>query len=198
MQVPEPDRRSQILEAALACFLERGYKATTIGDIRALSGASTGSIYHFFNGKSGLARALLERAVAGWSSASSEALDPVLSAQAAIKASVRGLVRWGEANAALLRFMDEIRTLALADPELAEARDALTAGQVEGQARFASFAARGEVRPLPWPVAHALMLGPAYSYLRLVGAGEQPVVDAAELLADAAWVAVRPETAEIP
>lgn len=198
MQAHELDRRSQILEAALRCFLERGYRATTIGDIRALSGASTGSIYHFFNGKGGLARALLERAVAGWSGASSEALDPRLSAQAAIKASVRGLVRWGEANAPLLRFMDEIRTLALADPELAEARDALSNGQAKGRARFANFAARGEVRALPWPLAHALMLGPAYSYLRLVGAGEPPVVGAAELLADAAWMAVRPQTGENP
>ncbi|HTO27428.1 MAG TPA: TetR family transcriptional regulator, partial [Devosia sp.] len=44
------DRRRQILDAALSAFLERGYAATSIADIRARSGASTGSIYHFFAG----------------------------------------------------------------------------------------------------------------------------------------------------
>ena len=60
------DRRRQILDAALASFLEKGYAATSIADIRARSGASTGSIYHFFSGKGALAEALLREAVAGW------------------------------------------------------------------------------------------------------------------------------------
>lgn len=196
MQSAKPDRRTRILDAALGCFLERGYKATTIGAIREASGASTGSIYHFFGNKGALARALLEQAVAGWSAASGGADDPAIPAEAAIKASARGLVRWGEANARLLRFMDEIRTLALNDPELAEVREALETGQAAGRERFEAFAARGKVRPLPWPVAHALMLGPAYDYLRLVGAGAEPSPDAAELLGDAAWAAVRAHTGQ--
>ncbi len=58
------ERRESILEAALGCFLEKGYIATTINDIREASGATTGSIYHFFDGKGALALALLEDAVA--------------------------------------------------------------------------------------------------------------------------------------
>ena len=54
-----PDRRQAILDAALASFVARGYLATSISDIRAASGASTGSIYHFFAGKGALAEALL-------------------------------------------------------------------------------------------------------------------------------------------
>ena len=38
------ERRESILEAALSCFLEKGYIATTINDIREASGATTGSI----------------------------------------------------------------------------------------------------------------------------------------------------------
>ena len=38
------ERRESILEAALGCFLEKGYIATTINDIREASGATTGSI----------------------------------------------------------------------------------------------------------------------------------------------------------
>lgn len=198
MTRPGTDRRRQILGAALTCFLERGYRATTIGAIREASGASTGSIYHFFANKGALARALLDEAVAGWSAAAAAALDPDAPADQAIRESVRGLVLWGEANTALLRFMDEIRSLALNDPELAEVRAALEQGQTLGAARFAHFARRREVRPLPWPVAHALMLGPAYSYLRLVGAGNEPAPAAADLLAEAAWAAVRAPAATSP
>ena len=67
------ERRESILEAALGCFLEKGYIATTINDIREASGATTGSIYHFFDGKGALAMALLEDAMAGWSGESQAA-----------------------------------------------------------------------------------------------------------------------------
>ena len=79
------ERRESILEAALGCFLEKGYIATTINDIREASGATTGSIYHFFDGKGALAMALLEDAIAGWSGESastSEAPEAVVKAAA--------------------------------------------------------------------------------------------------------------------
>src|SRR5262245_44366562 len=53
-----PDRRRQILMAALECFTTRGVATTTIEDIRAKSGASTGSIYHHFRSKENLAAVL--------------------------------------------------------------------------------------------------------------------------------------------
>lgn len=185
------DSRTRILDAALALFLERGYAATSIAGIRAASGASTGSIYHFFENKAALTRALLERAVAGWSAAAGPALVPDAAAEVSIKATVAGLVRWGTADPALLRFMDEIRTLADADPAFGSVRSALADGRALGEAHYARFLARGEVRPLPWPIAHSLMLGPAYNYLRLVGGGERVDEAAAALLAEGAWAAVR-------
>jgi AcrR family transcriptional regulator len=51
-------RRQAILDAALACFASKGFTETTMEDIRKLSGASTGSIYHHFENKELLARAL--------------------------------------------------------------------------------------------------------------------------------------------
>src|ERR1700736_2260119 len=51
-------RRQAILEAALACFASKGFTETTMENIRKLSGASTGSIYHHFANKEMLARAL--------------------------------------------------------------------------------------------------------------------------------------------
>jgi AcrR family transcriptional regulator len=185
----QTDRRTLILDAALRCFLERGYLATSIADIRRLSGASTGSIYHFFPNKGALARALLTQAVAGWSAAAKVGAEDA-GAEATIRASVAGLVRWGLANPALVRFMDEIRTLSGSREEFADVKHMLAAGQAAAEERYRRWMAGGEVKPLPWPVAHSLMLGPAYNFIRLAAAGAQ-ADSAPELLAEAAWAAVR-------
>lgn len=44
-------RRSQIIEAAISCFLEKGYTNTSMSDIIKASGLSSGSIYSHFSGK---------------------------------------------------------------------------------------------------------------------------------------------------
>jgi AcrR family transcriptional regulator len=183
-------RRESILEAALGCFLEKGYIATTINDIREASGATTGSIYHFFDGKGALAMALLEDAMAGWSGesqASSETADGV------VKASAGGLVSWGLKNPELFRFTDEIRALSATAPEFAAIADSLAEGQGSLSASYAKFVKSRKVKDLPWPVAHSLILGPAYNYLRLAATGRARVAAkrAAELVADAAWAAVK-------
>ena len=48
-------RREAILDAALECFSTLGYEQTTLADIRAKAGASTGSIYHHFGSKERIA-----------------------------------------------------------------------------------------------------------------------------------------------
>ncbi|MGV8839050.1 MAG: TetR/AcrR family transcriptional regulator [Bauldia sp.] len=185
-----PGRRGAILAAALGLFLERGYAATSIADIRAASGASTGSIYHFFRGKGGIAHALLTEAVDGWTAAGGVEADAP--AELAIKASVTGLVRWAVANPGQFRFMDELRSLSRVDPDLAEVGEALAAGQSASSAAYRRYVAAGQVKPLAWPIAHAVIFGPAYAWLRLPAETQKPGPRrAAELLADAAWDAVR-------
>ncbi len=44
-------RRSQILDAAVMCFLERGYHQTGVRDIAARAGVSLGNLYNHFRGK---------------------------------------------------------------------------------------------------------------------------------------------------
>jgi AcrR family transcriptional regulator len=184
------ERRESILDAALGCFLEKGYIATTINDIREASGATTGSIYHFFDGKGALAMALLEDAVAGWSGESASKSE---APEAVIKASTAGLVNWGLKNPELFRFMDEIRTLAVTAPEFAGIADTLAEGQGTASTSYSKFIKARRVKDLPWPVAHSLILGPAYNYLRLATTGRARVAGkrAAEMLSDAAWAAVK-------
>lgn len=186
-------RRTAILEAALSCFLERGFAATTIADIRKASGATTGSIYHFFAGKGAVAEALLRQAVGGWTAAADPAdISADAPAEAAIKGSVRGLLRWGLANPRLLRFMEEIRTRTSLGDEFADARRMLDDGWAVAAARYEAWVKAGEVRDLPFPLAQSLMTGPAYNYLRLIAAGRPGRESDVETLVAAAWAAVKP------
>lgn len=58
-------RRDQILDAAVACFLRRGVRATTMAEIIAESGLSAGAIYGYFDGKQAIALAAMRREAAG-------------------------------------------------------------------------------------------------------------------------------------
>lgn len=52
--------RELILTTALQLFTERGYFATSIHDLRRTSGLSIGSIYHHFDSKESIARAIYD------------------------------------------------------------------------------------------------------------------------------------------
>jgi AcrR family transcriptional regulator len=55
------DTQQRILDGAIHAFGEHGFAAATIGDVVDVSGASIGSIYHHFGGKSELFLAIHER-----------------------------------------------------------------------------------------------------------------------------------------
>lgn len=54
------DRRTQILEAAVAIFPQKGYAATTLQDIAQEAGISSSAIYQYFSGKEDLFLALTD------------------------------------------------------------------------------------------------------------------------------------------
>src|SRR5437867_6334431 len=56
-----PDRRSQILDAALACFAERGFHQASMHDISAEAGISVGLIYRYFENKEAVISAMADR-----------------------------------------------------------------------------------------------------------------------------------------
>src|SRR6266540_5520465 len=56
-----PDRRSQILDAALVCFGKRGFHQTSMHDISAEAGISVGLIYRYFENKDAVISAMADR-----------------------------------------------------------------------------------------------------------------------------------------
>lgn len=187
-----PDRRMQILDAALDLFVAKGFAATSIDDIRKLSGASTGSIYHFFASKEAIAVALYIEGVTGWTAASLAVPDDAVG-EAAIGSIIASTLGWGLANARLMRFMDETRFLITRVAGLAETTEVLLRARQRGEALLARLVAHGEVRPVPWEIANALLLGPVQAWLQLHRYGQASLClqGAQQELTAAAWQALR-------
>jgi len=58
-------RRDQILDGALACFIERGFQRTSMADVFEATGLSAGAVYSYFGSKQELAVAVAKRAMSG-------------------------------------------------------------------------------------------------------------------------------------
>src|SRR5437879_6622127 len=56
-----PDRRTQILDAAIVCFARRGFHLTSMHDISAEAGISVGLIYRYFQNKEAVISAMADR-----------------------------------------------------------------------------------------------------------------------------------------
>ncbi|EEX08634.1 transcriptional regulator, TetR family domain protein [Ruegeria lacuscaerulensis ITI-1157] len=59
--VDREEMRERILDAAMACFLERGYHAATMQDVAGQAGLAKGTLYLYFQSKEEMLLALLQR-----------------------------------------------------------------------------------------------------------------------------------------
>jgi AcrR family transcriptional regulator len=78
-------RREQILQAALRCFAQRGYYATTIEDLVVETGLSRGALYLYFPSKEALYLALADRWNCGLEAAIRRQMTPDLSPMAILQ-----------------------------------------------------------------------------------------------------------------
>jgi len=188
----DPDRRAHVLAAALHCFAEKGFAATSIDDIRRASGASTGSIYHFFPSKEAIAVALFIEGVTGWTEASL-AVPENAGAEEAIRAIISATIDWGLANASLLRFMDETRVLIARVSGLAETTAVLLQARSRGEVLLNRLIQEGGLAPVSWEVAQSVILGPVQNWLQLHRYGQTSLTpdEAKQMLSTSAWKALR-------
>jgi AcrR family transcriptional regulator len=189
---PKKTTRREIFDAALACFNEKGFTATTVEDVRSRSGASVGSIYHHFGGKEQIAAAIYVEALSAYQSGLLALLRRETDAEAGIRGMVRHHLRWVAANRELAAFLvnrreTEIR-VAAEEPLRAANREVFGATG----AWYGQHAAAGVVRELPFDLLYSVVIGPAQEYSRhwLAGRSKTSMKQAERLLADTAWSAV--------
>lgn len=191
-QARSSQRRREILQAALACFIEHGIDGTTIEMIRDRSGASIGSLYHHFGNKQRIAATLFLQGLEEFAAMLMARLSDSADAKAGIAAMVEGYIDWVTANPDWARFILQSRSLVMHG----EAADRLAAANrqqfQELRAWLMPHVERGALRALPLELYHPLIIGPVQEYTRawLAGRVTQPPAAHRQAFTEAAWQAV--------
>ncbi|BCL81477.1 transcriptional regulator [Ktedonobacteria bacterium brp13] len=196
---PTEARRKAILEAALACFASKGFTETTMEDIRKLSGASTGSIYHHFANKEMLARALYLEGRNSLNAALSTSIT-TNDLRTGIKTLICAYLDWFERHADLGQYV-----MQASDSEYLGAYVKVLRQKTMTTLPMENFPEQffhwltpaidnGSVVRLPKALYSPLVIGPSREFVRLwlrtrVAADIQ---EAREPLADAAWLVLAP------
>ena len=190
-------RRQSIVDAALECFTNDGYEATTVSGLRQRAGVTTGSLYHYFPaGKTEIAAAVHIDCLRRYQTD----FIPVLAAagdhaEAGIRVGVRYHLEWIVAHPQRARFLFSDHT----DDVRAAVQDSLHALNAEFFSAVGQWIDRqinaGAIRPLPKQALYALWVGPAQQIGRqLVGNQLRlRLEDTIEVLGDGAWRALRTE-----
>ena len=204
-----PDRRRDILDAALRLFNTGGYVRTSIQDIALGAEASVGSIYHHFGGKeeiatalyveglaeyqAGLMRILRDDLLGGAGPEGREAAESRGGAERTVRAIVAHHLRWVEDNTDLARFLLTSRDPAVTGPS-EQGLSGMNQRLFELVERWiAHWADAGEIQRIPLTLFHAVVLGPSQEFARhwLEKRTRTSIEEAEPVLADAAWKAVR-------
>lgn len=164
----------------------------SIDDIRQLSGASVGSIYHHFAGKEGLAAALYNETLADYQAGLLGVLDAAGDTRAGIEGAVRHHVHWVVEHPDRARYLlvgTEARAALVGRRDLREQNRRFFA-RVNGW--LAPRLAAGELRSVSPEVLHALWVGPSQELARhwLEGRVKRRPTEDAGVLAAAAWDAL--------
>lgn len=186
-------RRRVILDAALTIFLKNGVAGTTIEALHRESGASVGSIYHFFGSKEGVATELYIETLREYFAVYLAALQGSSSARGGIEASVRAHLEWVSSNEVRARYLFHCREYEVIEesrPVISTINEQFYA---EASAWLQPHVQGRRVKPLPPRLCQALWMGPSVEYARLwlARATEFDILGAAPVLSRAAWDIVK-------
>lgn len=182
-------RRDKILMSALEAFTEKGIFETTMSDIRRISGASTGSVYHHFNGKQHIAFELYMHGTEAVYNLALEIVREKPGAEEGITSIVKRALRWHDENRKLGYFLFRAADTGFLD----EHDEAIRASQVRFLKEFAVWMepkmASGELRRIPHRLQVPLIIGPTREFLRnwMPECAPQHLQEALEFLPRAAW-----------
>ncbi len=187
------ERRSSILTAALQCFNEHGLENTTVQDIQLVAKCSTGSLYHHFGSKEGIAVSLFVETFKNMNEGVLTELERCNDAQTGVQVVVTQICEWVSENTSSARFLLQSRDIQFS-PDMH-----LQLGQEYGDIMrgyfqwFTPFVEDGSMKSLPLDTYVPLIIGPAQEYSRrwLAKQVARSPASLTRIFSDAAWSAVR-------
>lgn len=188
------DRRGTIIAAALECFDREGVLGTSIEDIRALSGASIGSIYHHFGSKERLAVMVYMECGLDYQRGFLSTLRAASDTESGIKNAVRYHLTWVENHVTAARYLFAGSPATARKKSSRERWNGDFIKEILGwlQARVQA----GDLRAVTPDLYNAIWVGPSQEFARrwLGGNVDTPIEEARDVLAEAAWQALRADT----
>lgn len=186
-------RKSQILDAALSCFTDVGIEATTIDDIRRYADCSTGSIYHHFGSKEGIASELFIEGVQRLNADLMTKLTRCRTAERAVKTVVTQYSDWVTRNRDLAGYLLNSRDLAMSAQAVEMLHDVNRAHIRRVFEFFAPFVGSGAMQILPVETYIPIISGPIQDYARhwLAGQFTDSPAKVKAVFAEAAWSAMK-------
>lgn len=178
-----------VLEAAIQLFTKQGYFNTSVPDIVRESGVSTGSIYHHFGDKEGIAKALFEMLVGRMEHAFNDIERQHDTAHERCRAVIELLFRVTEEEPEVMTYM-----LFVKHKEFMPGMAPICSSKPFRHMRqmIVDGMANGEVRPMDDMVAAASVFGGALRMisLRLDGVLEQSLDEYLDEIWSCAWQSV--------
>jgi AcrR family transcriptional regulator len=188
-------RRQAILRAALEAFSTKGFTDTTMEDIRRISGASTGSIYHHFENKEKLALALYLEGRNDLNAYMLASMVDVSHPREGIKALIRAYLDWFEQHPDLGQYLLQATSIEAIAPQVDILRQTIETFSEQLLDWLTPFIEKGIVVRFPQHLYTPLVIGPSREFLRrwLKTKHAEELHEAREPLAEAAWLVLAPE-----
>jgi AcrR family transcriptional regulator len=186
-------RRREIIQAALACFTEKGINEAGIAEICSRSGASTGSVYHHFGGKEQLAAAVYVEGIRDYQAGFLRVLEEQDDAKEGIFAVVRYHLEWVYQNPDWAKYLFETRRADFMDAFKEDFRNANGEFLRRVTDWFRQHVKAGTLRRIPPDIYASILLGPCQEFSRcyLTKCACTDLKEAARELGQAAWRSLR-------
>ena len=187
------ERRRAILSAALQCFNEHGIENTTVQDIQLIAKCSTGSLYHHFGSKEGIAACLFIETFKSMNAGVLVKLQNCNDARTGVHAVVTQICQWVSDNTSAARFLLQSRDIQLSPEMRAELKREYAEIMRSYFSWFTPFVEDGSMKSLPLDTYVPLISGPVQEYARrwLARQVDRSPASLNSVFSDAAWNAVR-------
>ncbi len=162
-------RPDELLDAALALFVEQGYAHTSVAQIAKAAGVSKGSVYLYFSSKQEILESLVKRAVAPVSAAALGAMPEARGNTRAVLAAALGQIARRMADPQTVAVPRLVLREAAAIPEIAEMyrRAVLEPAMPMLAGLIRAGIASGELRPVDPDLTIRSIMGPIVIHLLL-------------------------------
>lgn len=189
-------RRREILDAALQLFLAQGIQSTTMPQICAASGASTGSVYHLFGGKDEIAMTLYVEGMQNYEEMMLRSIEKKTSLKGCIRALISTHMKHVVSDPPLSLYLARLN-IADCEGELSHQYRELNNHFVDSiMSVLTPFVESGDLIRLPRELYFSIIIGPAAHLARgwLCGRIKSDLVSATDRLAEAAWLSLATTT----